>query len=500
MKTCPQNHLITPWLLGDLPPDAAAALEEHLASCPACRAEADALAPLLQNLQAALADEADIPAALDPARLAALETLLTGEPGTTVRPSQRTRRYWLPSLAALAATLALVLILVPDARDFLSRRPTPEPVVAKSDAAPDATASGSEIAPAVAADMIFVAGETVADEPMVAADRLAERKNAAPAEPLASDMTFGGRAAAGVPPPQMGAPLVAAAPRAPAAAGRQSAFLSESTSEAVAEKSEESIGFARRAMPPAAAVAEPESASALPVSRHRDAQRSEAPARKERFSGAAAFISSFNYGDAAATVGANLRLHLEAGPAPLAAGRLLVRIGLPVPAAASLPPQAPLVAESPLYHLAADWNPALVAGIRACGSAAPATASAQLPTAVTAGAIYEIELVRPLTELQQDMTEASLLTVVAGDEVLQSLKIADIASDLTTASPSLRLTALVAALADQRWQSPDSATVTAEALEQLLEQALPGMPSGPANSQLPALVKAAAGVQAPQQD
>ncbi|MBM4164339.1 MAG: DUF3520 domain-containing protein [Lentisphaerae bacterium] len=104
MTTCPTEPRLTACLLGDLPQAEADDVRAHIASCPACRAAAAELAPLLDTLRAALAADAAAPLALDPARLTAI---LATPPPTRAR--RRRTRFWLGPVIGLAATLLIVL-------------------------------------------------------------------------------------------------------------------------------------------------------------------------------------------------------------------------------------------------------------------------------------------------------------------------------------------------------------------------------------------------------
>ncbi len=483
MKTCPQNSLITPWLLGDLSPEEAATLEQHLATCPDCRAEVDALTPLLQDLQEALTDDDALPTELEPARLAALDSLLATD--ISIKDAKRTsshRRYWIPSLAALAATLVLILMLVPDSRDFLSSRLSRPASQPETESGPlfAADTSDDEAEPADHQKVELMAESTFSADSLAAA------------APAAGAGTFGGR---GVSPPAATSPAPAGSPiqlPAQTASRRQSAFdLAETARDAAGEADGQEISADTLAelTPPETALGRTRAMRSVPLS------------RKSHLPLAATFVSSFNYGDPPAAPG-QPRLHLEAAPSPLLPERLLVRIGVSLPATVAEPEQTASVTGPLLSRLVADWNPELVSHIRTCGYTVPTAPTGKLPlnfgrteppgVATTASAIFEVQLTRPLAELQQTMPDADLLLVAArGDPTLeQGLKVSAIVPDTATAGPSLRLTALVAALADQRGQSPDSATVKGENLTALLEQALPEMPAGGANSQLPELVRA----------
>jgi Ca-activated chloride channel family protein len=104
MNTCPTEPRLTACLLGDLPKAEADAVHTHLESCPACRAAAAELAPLLDTLRAALASDAAAPLTLDPVRLAAI--LATPPPH---RARRRRTRFWLAPVIGLAATLVIIL-------------------------------------------------------------------------------------------------------------------------------------------------------------------------------------------------------------------------------------------------------------------------------------------------------------------------------------------------------------------------------------------------------
>ena len=54
MNTCPTEPRLTACLLGDLPKAEADAVRAHIETCPACRAAAAELAPMLDTLRAAL--------------------------------------------------------------------------------------------------------------------------------------------------------------------------------------------------------------------------------------------------------------------------------------------------------------------------------------------------------------------------------------------------------------------------------------------------------------
>ena len=85
MNTCPTESRLTACLLGDLPKAEADAVHAHIESCPACRAAASELAPLLGTLRAALDSDAATPLTLDPVRMAAI--LATPPPNLTHRTS-----------------------------------------------------------------------------------------------------------------------------------------------------------------------------------------------------------------------------------------------------------------------------------------------------------------------------------------------------------------------------------------------------------------------------
>jgi Ca-activated chloride channel family protein len=104
MNTCPTEPRLTACLLGDLPKAEADAVHAHIESCPACRAAAAELTPLLDTLRAALASDAAAPLTLDPVRLA---TILATPPPHRARP--RRPRFWLASVIGLAATGIIVL-------------------------------------------------------------------------------------------------------------------------------------------------------------------------------------------------------------------------------------------------------------------------------------------------------------------------------------------------------------------------------------------------------
>jgi Ca-activated chloride channel family protein len=104
MNTCPTEPRLTACLLGDLPKAEADAVHAHIESCPACRAAAAELTPLLDTLRAALASDAAAPLTLDPVRLA---TILATPPPHRARP--RRPRFWLAPVIGLAATLVIIL-------------------------------------------------------------------------------------------------------------------------------------------------------------------------------------------------------------------------------------------------------------------------------------------------------------------------------------------------------------------------------------------------------
>ncbi|MEI8353084.1 MAG: von Willebrand factor type A domain-containing protein, partial [Lentisphaerota bacterium] len=104
MNTCPTEPRLTACLLGDLPKAEADAVHTHIETCPACRAAASELAPLLGTLRAALASDAATPLTLDPVRMAAI--LATPPPH---RARRRRPRFWLAPVIGLAATGIIVL-------------------------------------------------------------------------------------------------------------------------------------------------------------------------------------------------------------------------------------------------------------------------------------------------------------------------------------------------------------------------------------------------------
>jgi Ca-activated chloride channel family protein len=104
MNTCPTEPRLTACLLGDLPKAEADAVHAHIESCPACRAAAAELAPLLDTLRAALASDTAAPLTLDPVRMAAI--LATPPPH---RARRRRPRFWLAPVIGLAATGIIVL-------------------------------------------------------------------------------------------------------------------------------------------------------------------------------------------------------------------------------------------------------------------------------------------------------------------------------------------------------------------------------------------------------
>ena len=101
MLNCDQTlELLSARLDGPLGPEDAAALEEHLSVCPACRALADDLA--------VLHDELPLLAAQPPARLK--EDVMEQIHASKVTPFQSKKRQWRwQSLASLAAVAALVV-------------------------------------------------------------------------------------------------------------------------------------------------------------------------------------------------------------------------------------------------------------------------------------------------------------------------------------------------------------------------------------------------------
>lgn len=102
MLNCDQTlELLSARLDGPLGPEDAAALEEHLSVCPACRALADDLA--------VLHDELPLLAAQPPARLK--EDVMERIHASKVTPFQSKKRQWRwQSLASLAAVAALVVV------------------------------------------------------------------------------------------------------------------------------------------------------------------------------------------------------------------------------------------------------------------------------------------------------------------------------------------------------------------------------------------------------
>ncbi len=102
MLNCDQAlELLSARLDGPLGPEDAAALEEHLSVCPACRALADDLA--------VLHDELPLLAAQPPAGLK--ENVMAQIHASKVTPFQSKKRQWRwQSLASLAAVAALVVV------------------------------------------------------------------------------------------------------------------------------------------------------------------------------------------------------------------------------------------------------------------------------------------------------------------------------------------------------------------------------------------------------
>jgi putative zinc finger protein len=108
------RHSLGAYALGQLPADERAGLEAHLEGCPACRAEADSLAPIAGLLPLADPNRFSRPAPQPSPQLAErIAATIGGERQTTGKRRQR-RRFALgfsgAAVAAAAAVLALVIL------------------------------------------------------------------------------------------------------------------------------------------------------------------------------------------------------------------------------------------------------------------------------------------------------------------------------------------------------------------------------------------------------
>jgi len=111
MKTDEWRHSLGAYVLGDLPADERAGLEAHLEGCPECRAEVEALAPVVRLLPLADPDRIERPAPQPSPELA--ERIATAIGGERKRKRQRRQRRRLGfSLAGVGAAVAAALLLI----------------------------------------------------------------------------------------------------------------------------------------------------------------------------------------------------------------------------------------------------------------------------------------------------------------------------------------------------------------------------------------------------
>ncbi|RMH15501.1 MAG: hypothetical protein D6696_20590, partial [Acidobacteria bacterium] len=136
MKCDPYRDAIALAAGDDLPPGEARRLEEHLASCPACRAEAAELRASRAAFQAAAAPPLD-EAVLAPVRRAVLDEIARqqGRRATLLPFPRRVAGRWLAAAAVVLAALGVA---------WLARRagtpPSSPPLIAGHETPPATTA------------------------------------------------------------------------------------------------------------------------------------------------------------------------------------------------------------------------------------------------------------------------------------------------------------------------------------------------------------------------
>jgi hypothetical protein len=107
------RHSLGAYALGRLPADERAGLEAHMEGCPACRAEADSLAPVARLLPLADPDRFSRPAPQPSAELGErIAATIGGERKVTRKRRQRRRFAFGLSAATVAAAAAVLAIAV----------------------------------------------------------------------------------------------------------------------------------------------------------------------------------------------------------------------------------------------------------------------------------------------------------------------------------------------------------------------------------------------------
>jgi hypothetical protein len=108
------RHLLGAYALGRLPADERAGLEAHMEGCPACRAEADSLAPVARLLPLADPDRFSRPAPQPSAELGERIAATIGGERKVTRKRRQRRRFAFglggATVAAAAAVLAIAVL------------------------------------------------------------------------------------------------------------------------------------------------------------------------------------------------------------------------------------------------------------------------------------------------------------------------------------------------------------------------------------------------------
>jgi hypothetical protein len=383
---------VTAWCLGELAPEAAERVRQHLAACPACRAAADATAQALAQLRDSLAPETAAPApVLDTARRQHIRAArarhqralpLRRLVGTAV--AEPSPRRWTPLLLRMAATVAVLLALAAallPARQRQRRHATPPagpvPPVSLAYRPAERDRDGEQRARADAAAATGSGREAVPPERTREEAAAAKAPSSPAPEPDAASrlgggaatpppgVAYGSAAEAAPAPPRPAKPAPAAKPKlapAPGQAGAHARLSDAQTASGGArgaatsgstngnalivmtapdaatgttEAERKSADALAPPEPPAAVPAPAALAAAVHVPATKRAVAPPLPSPAEV--GVEAFVNAFDYDYEPPGDGA-LAVHALAAPSPFRPGRVLLRIGIrAAPAAAAAP-------------------------------------------------------------------------------------------------------------------------------------------------------------------